>query len=265
MFAQSSRIPPAAGIAANRNVAQLRWAGLIVGLFLGAAATDARADLPHTALRVYGPGGPHEALSECATLYRELHGELVLVYKAGPGGSLSRQVAMDGDLYYGGADFMLEEFDRSNPGVLDLQSVERLHPRRVGIVVRKGNPLGIHALEDLYRTEVSVLKARLEKVSDFHDEEMCPGGSPHPVAHNGSDALKAWRSNPEIDAWITYRSWHAVLAQEADFVEIPDDSALRFTPIAITAATPHREAAEKFIAFLKSPEARHIFREHGWE
>lgn len=265
MFAGIPLAPSPPGAAAGGRVARPRPASLLAALLVAVSATGAAADVPHTALRVYGPGGPHEALSKCATRYRELHGEVVLVYKAGPGGSLSRHVAMDGDLYYGGADFMLEEFARSNPGVLDLQTVERLHPRRVGIVVRRGNPLGIRGLEDLYRTDVSVLKASLERVSDFHDEELCPNASPHPETHSGSDALKAWRSHPEIDAWITYRSWHAVLAQEADFVEIPDDSAVRFTPIAITAATPHREAAEKFIAFLKSPEARRIFREHGWE
>ena len=56
-----------------------------------------------------------------------------------------------------------------------------------------------------------------------------------------------------------------MLAAEADFIEIPDERALRFTPIAITAATPHREKAAKFIAFLKTPEARRIFAEHGWD
>jgi len=174
-------------------------------------------------------------------------------------------VALDGDLFFGGADYMLEDFDRRNPGVLDLRSAERLLPRRLGIIVRKGNPLGIRTLGDLQREGVTVMEAALEKVSGYHGARPGAGDADDPVEHTGTEALKAWRSNPGIDAWITYKSWHAVLAVEADFVEIPDESALRFTPIAVTARTPHREAAEKFIAFLKSPEAQRIFREHGWE
>lgn len=239
-------------------------AGVLAGLVLCALAAGAAADQPSPALRIYGPGGPHEALSECAALYQELHGRMVVVHRGGPG-ALAQKVALDGDLYYGGAEYMLEDFDRRNPGVLDMQSVEMLHPRRIGIIVRKGNPLGITRIADLDRTGARVVKATLEQVSAFHAEPVRPDGSLHPQAYTGDDALKAWRSDSKIDAWITYRSWHGLLSAEADFIEIPDDGALRFTPIAITTRTHHRQEAERFIAFLKSPLARRIFREHGWE
>lgn len=264
MFARTRRIPLDGGLAAGRNPARARLAALAAGILLCALSAPAPADQSHPALRVYGPGGPHEALSECATLYRRLHGDAVLVLRSGPV-TMSQKVALDGDLYYGGAEFMLEEFDRDNPGVLDRATVAFLYPRRVGIIVRRGNPLGIRSLTDLDRAGVRVMKVTLEKVSEFHEVSTDPDGSRHPVAHSGEEALKAWRADPDIDAWITYRSWHRVLAAEADFIEIPDERALRFTPIAITAATPHRAKAAKFIAFLKTPEAGRIFAEHGWD
>jgi accessory colonization factor AcfC len=236
----------------------------LAGLVLCALGSPASADQSPPALRVYGHGGPREVLSECAALYGAMYGVAVEVCRVGPG-ALSRKVAQDGDLFYSGAEFMLEDFDRGNPGVLDMESLEQLHPRRLGIIVRKGNPLAIRRIEDLRRDGIVVLKAGLEGISEFHDETAGADGTPHPVAHRGSDALKAWRADPEIDAWITYRSWHALLAAETEFIEIPDDGALRFTPIVITSRTPRRREAEQFIAFLKSPEARQIFRKHGWD
>lgn len=70
---------------------------------------------------------------------------------------------------------------------------------------------------------------------------------------------------PELDAWVTYKSWHVGLEEETDFIEIPGAHALRYTPVALTTRTPHRREARQFIAFLKSPEARSIFVAHGWE
>jgi accessory colonization factor AcfC len=237
---------------------------LIACLLLAAGQTRAAADLTQAPLRVYGPGGPHEVLLECAARYRELHGRAVEVLKGGPG-RLDRLAPQDGDLYYGGAEFMLEDFDRRNPGVLDLQTVELLYPRRVGIIVRKGNPLGIRGLEDLGRDGIRVMKASRESMHEFHGRTPAAGRSGFLEPYSGRDALKEWRSDRGIDAWITYKSWHTIIAADADFVEIPDDGALRFTPVAITTRTSNRQEAERFIAFLKSREAARIFKEHGWE
>lgn len=264
MFAWKPRILRAGGVAAGRKPPRIRRALLIAWLLLSVAPARVSADLPHPALRIYGPGGPHEVLLECAARYRELHGRAVEVLKGGPG-RLDRLASQDGDLYYGGAEFMLHDFDRRNPGVLDLRTVELLYPRRVGIIVRKGNPRTIRGLEDLQREGIRVLKASRESMHEYHDGQL-EGGRPYiPEPYSGRDALKAWRADQTIDAWITYKSWHAVLAAEADFVELPTDRALRFTPIAIIARTPNRQEAERFIAFLKSPEAGRIFKEHGWE
>ncbi|HEY5998492.1 MAG TPA: substrate-binding domain-containing protein [bacterium] len=263
MFALDPRIPPGGATAARRCFAVGVCTALITLLLPLAAPAPVSADGPHTVLRAYGPGGPHEVLKECAALYHKLYGETVMVFRGGPG-TLRQKVALDGDLFYGGAEYMLEDFDRANPGLLDMRTVERLHPRRLGIVVRKGNPRGIRGLEDLRRTGIRVLQASFENVSGYRGGTAA-GASRDSEEHTGTEALKAWRSHPEIDAWITYRSWHAVLAGEADFIEIAGDGALRFTPIALTTRTSHRQAAARFVAFLKSPEAERIFRQHGWD
>lgn len=215
-------------------------------------------------LKVYGPGGPHHVLEECATLFEEQHEIDVVVIKALPH-ELARKLPEDGDIYYGGAEYMLVDFARDNPGVLDLSTAANLHPRRIGIVVRKGNPLKIDGLADLRREGVDILDVKLESMRHFH-------GTPGPgrmsnVRHHvytGKQGVDAWRAKPEIDAWVTYRSWHVALVDEADFIAIPGKNAVRFTPVALTHRTPHRQEAMNFLNFLRTDEARRIFEEHGW-
>ncbi len=235
---------------------------LIAGLLLLAAPSLAPANTSPAVLFAFGPGGPHSALKACAEQFHERHGTKVVVLNAKPE-HLAERLAAHGDLYFAGAEYMLHEFDRDNPGLLDLSSAELLHPRRIGLIVRKGNPLGIEGIEDLGQEGLNLLAAELEEMDPFHPPS--PNGKHrHHLVRTGRHGLAAWRSRPELDAWVTYRSWHVALGDEADFVEIPGDHALRHTPVAPTRRTPHRPAVLQFIEYLRSPEARLIFEDHGW-
>jgi accessory colonization factor AcfC len=47
-------------------------------------------------------------------------------------------------------------------------------------------------------------------------------------------AVKAWRNDPSLDAWVTFRTWHYRLPQETEIVEIEKNCRpSRATPIAI--------------------------------
>lgn len=242
----------------------INWRGLVGALLLLTATAEASNETPVKTLRAYGPGGPHRVLEECAALFREQHGVNVVVVKALPH-ELERRLREDGDLYYGGAEYMLEELARRNPDLLDLASAEELHPRRIGIIVRKGNPRDIRGVEDLRRQDIAILDVKLENMRHFHGEPSGLGRNIRRFVYTGQQGVDSWQDFPEIDAWVTYRSWHTLLKEEADFIEIPGEHAMRFTPLALTSHTPHRQEALLFLAFLKSPAARRIFLEHGWD
>jgi accessory colonization factor AcfC len=235
----------------------------IGGLLLYAATVAASMEVPARVLRIYGPGGPHHVLAECAELFGERHGVDVTVIKALPY-ELDQKVREDGDIYYGGAECMLEEFDGRNPGVLDMSTVEKLHPRRIGIVVRKGNPLNIEGVEDLDAEGIEILDVKLENMRQLHNASGLSSNLRR-YAYTGQQGTVAWLSTPTIDAWVTYKTWYVRLVAESDFIEIPGDAGLRFTPMALTHRTPHRQEAMQFIDFLKSREAHQIFVQHGWE
>lgn len=237
----------------------------IIGLILLFAATAAASpEIPPKTLRVYGPGGPHSVLDECADLFREKHGVNVVVARALPH-DLDRKLREDGDIYYGGAECMLEDLDRRNPGVLDMTSVEKLYPRRIGIIVRKGNPLQIKGVEDLNQEGVGLLDVKLENMRHFYGTSAGLSSNIRRFVYTGRQGLDAWRSSPDIDAWVTYKSWHVRLENDADFVEISEDRALRYTPVVLTRGTSRRQEALQFITFLKSAEARLVFEKHGWD
>ncbi|MDH3454174.1 MAG: substrate-binding domain-containing protein [Desulfuromonadales bacterium] len=240
----------------------LKWV-LCVSLLLHVATAAASADTSAKVLRVYGPGGPHHVLQECAELFRVKQGVAVTVIRALPN-ELGQKLAEDGDIYYGGAEYMLEDFDRLNPGVLNMTTVEQLHPRRIGIIVRKGNPLGIKGVAELSRPGVDLLDVKLEKMRNFHGEASAGMANIRRYEYTGRQGFTAWSNYTELDAWVTYRSWHLLLGADEDFIEIPGDHALRYTPVAVTKRTPHRQEALAFISFLKSTEARQIFEKHGW-
>ncbi len=232
-------------------------------LLLPAATASATSNESDRILRVYGPGGPHHVIEECAALFTEKHGVKVAVVKAFPH-DLEQRLRADGDIYYGGAEYMLEGFDRRNPGLLDMVSADTLHPRRIGIIVRKGNPLGIDGIEDLKHHEVDLLDVKLENMRHFHGTEGGLSFNIRSFAFTGQQGVDAWLATPEIDAWVTYKSWHFTLEEHSDFIEIPGESGLRHTPIALTTHTPLRQEAMAFITFLKSDEGRQVFEKHGW-
>jgi len=235
---------------------------VLVGGFLVYAVTAVASPvIENNKVRVYGPGGPHHVLQECADRFEDRHGIEVEVVKALPH-DLGQKLCTDGDIYYGGAEYMLEEFNQFNPGILDMTSVEMLYPRQIGVIVRKGNPHNIQKVEDIARNEVKLLDVKLENMRQFHE------GGTGKISHftyTGQEGFNAWKSISEIGAWVTYKSWHVKLDDDSEFIEITDNDALRYTPIALTQRTTCRDEALLFLSFLKTEEAQKIFLEHGWE
>lgn len=160
----------------------------LVFLLSAASAWGSTQDLAKT-LRVYGPGGPHHVIEECASLFQKRHGVKVVVIKALPW-ELDERLSLDGDIYYGGAEYMLEAFANRNPGVLDMLTVEKLHPRRIGILVRKGNPQLIDGIDDLTLDGVDLLDVKLENMRYFHGSTS-PLGSIRRFAYTGQEGVRA--------------------------------------------------------------------------
>jgi sulfate transport system substrate-binding protein len=155
----------------------------------------------------------------------------------------------------------------------------------VVITVRKGNPKGIHSLDDLLTKEVGVVtpnpfssgSARWN-IMAVYGTEINEGKSPSQaleavktvlektVAQPGSgrDALAAFTQG-EGDVLLSYENEAIKAEKEGEEVEyvIPPSTIQIETPIAVTKAAPE-PAAEDFLKFLWSDAGQEIWAENGY-
>jgi accessory colonization factor AcfC len=219
---------------------------------------------PVQVLRVYGPGGPYLPVNECAKAFSERFGVNVIVVKGKPE-SLVEQMRADGDLHYTGAPYMLEDFIKNHPGVIDEGSVVSLVARRVGILVRKGNPKNIRKVADLAFPDLKILDVRLENMYALRGDPQNKQGHAGRIVETGEEGLGLWKSDTSLDAWVTYKSWYLLDQADTVFIPIEGPDGLRDTPAALISSSKNKVLAQNFIAFLHSKEAKRIFKTNGWE
>jgi sulfate/thiosulfate-binding protein len=154
----------------------------------------------------------------------------------------------------------------------------------VAIVVRKGNPKGIHSFDDVINKDVSVVtpnpfssgSARWN-IMAVYGSQIAEGKSPTQALDavktvlgkakaqpgSGADALTAFTQG-QGDVLLSYEN-EAIKAKQSgediDYV-IPDDDILIQTPIAVTKdASPE---AQKFVDFIWSDAGQKIWADNGY-
>lgn len=253
-----------------------RFALMVLAMVLGAAlpaiAQQQVSNSKARVLNVYGPGGPLGPMKECAEIFSQAHAVEVKV-TAGPEDKWINQAQQDADIIFGGAEYMLTQFVQKHPGLVDEKTRAELYIRAAGILVRKGNPKRIKSLADLTKNGVRIVDVngagQLGLWEDMASARgLIPGIQKHIALSVGTsaDAIEKWKAMPELDAWISYESWHYRLQDVTDLVRLPEKEKLyRGTPIAITTNSQNKELASEFIKFLQSAQGHTVFRKWGWK
>jgi sulfate transport system substrate-binding protein len=155
----------------------------------------------------------------------------------------------------------------------------------VVLVVRKGNPKGIHSFDDLQSKDVGIVtpnpfssgSARWNLMA-VYGTAINEGKSPAQALEavktvlektaaqpgSGSDALAAFTQG-EGDVLLSYENEAIKAEKEGEDVEyvIPPSTIQIETPIAVTESAPE-PAAEDFLEFLWSDEGQEIWAENGY-
>jgi sulfate transport system substrate-binding protein len=148
----------------------------------------------------------------------------------------------------------------------------------VALIVRKGNPKGIHDWNDLLKPGIDVVTpnpftsgaAKWNLLGAY-----VHGGLPYVkeliTKHvkvqpkSGREALQTFTGG-EGDVLISYEN-EAITAQQkgekVDYV-IPDQNILIQNPVAVTKTSKHPTQAKAFVAFLESPAGQRLFGKHGY-
>ncbi len=245
-----------------------------LGIALLAAAAGPVGGAPPAGgptLRVYGPGGPLTPVRACAQRFARARGVKVEV-DGGPEERWVAKAAEDGDVVFGAAEHTFSDLMRRRPGLIDPATRRSLYDRRAAILVRKGNPKKLRSLGDLARAGVKLVDVNgagqaglWEDLAGRHGLIPALQRNMALSVSNTAEAIAAWRDRPELDAWLTFASWHDRLRDEADLVELPASERLyRGTPVALVARSEQRSLALAFVEFLGSEECHALFRTAGW-
>lgn len=219
-------------------------------------------------LRVYVPGGLKNPMEECAKAFPNV--EVIVV--AGRESSWMEEAAKKADIIAIGAAHLYSYFAIQYPDVVSTDAWFGLYQRPVGILVRKGNPKNIQGLKDLASPGLHLLNVACSGQVAAWEDIAGKNGLTGALLKNfavtvpsGFIGMKMWKENPGLDAWLTFASWHYTQKDETDLIEIPDEhNVLRSTMAAVTVHCRDKEAAARFVAFLKSEKAHAIFRKWGW-
>jgi sulfate transport system substrate-binding protein len=148
----------------------------------------------------------------------------------------------------------------------------------VALIVRKGNPKGIHDWGDLLKPGVQVvtpnpftsgaakwnlLGAYVHGGLPFVRELISKHVKVQPKS--GREALQTFAGG-QGDVLISYEN-EAITAQQkgekVDYV-IPGQNVLIENPVAVTKTSKHPQQAQAFVAFLWSPAGQRLFAKHGY-
>jgi len=222
-------------------------------------------------LRVYGPGGPLTPIQECGKAFAAEKGVQVRV-DGGPEARWLEMAQADGDLVFEASEYQLTDFMRRRPGLLDPATRQSLYDRPAAILVRPGNPKRIQGFEDLAKPGVKLLDVNGAGQHGLWEDLAGRRGLIPALQRNitlsfanTAEAMNAWKERPELDAWITFESWHHRMRGETELVRLPaTELAWRGTPIAVTTRSEQKALAQAFVAFLQSPPCHALFKRAGW-
>jgi accessory colonization factor AcfC len=225
-------------------------------------------------LHVYGPGGPEPAIREAAAEFGAAKHIRVEV-TAGPTAKWLAQAKADGDVIYSGSETMMTDFLEQMAGDLLPETVTPLYLRVSAILVRPGNPKRITGFAGLLSPGLKVIVVNGAGQNGLWEDIASRKGNIQTVkalrknivlfARNSGEAAQGWKTDPSLDAWLTWTIWQGESRGVADVIPLePELRIYRDAGVALTRRGQAKPAAKDFAAFLASPAGARIFQKMGW-
>ena len=227
-------------------------------------------------LLVFAGAASKPPAEEIAKLYEQRTGTKVEIIFGGSGFVLSQmRLSKQGDLYFPGSSDFMEVAKKQ--GAVFPETERKVVYLVPSINVQKGNPKGIRGLQDLARPDVKVAIANPENVcvGTYAVELLERNLDPARVAAIRKNLLNYTESCEKTATAISLRTVDAVLGwsvfqywdpERIQTLPLPPAQIVRigYIPIAVSAFTKDRAAAQKFLDFVLSPEGRAVFAKHHY-
>ncbi len=138
---------------------------------------------------------------------------------------------------------------------------------RLVIAVPPGNPAGVGGVTDLGRPGLRVALADPAVPAGRYTEEVLARAGVEVHRPSREPSVKAVATRIELgeaDAGVVYVTDVRAARGRLETVAIPDDGVVARYPIAVTAGTEQPEAAEAFVAFVRSAPGQEVLAGAGF-
>jgi molybdate transport system substrate-binding protein len=225
---------------------------------------------------IFAGAASKPATEEVIRTFEERTGVTARILFGGSGFVLSQmKLAKRGDLYFPGSSDFMEIAKKENLVYSDSERiVAYLIP---AINVQKGNPKGIHSLQDLTRNGIRLAIANPETVCvGTYAVEIIEKNLTSTEKKNFKRNLVNYTESCEktanvislkaVDAvmgWRVFQYWDPERIQTV-YLKPEEIVRIGYIPIAVSRFTKNRKVAEEFIDFLLSSEGKTIFKKYQY-
>jgi len=214
-------------------------------------------------LRVFAAASLTEAFTELGDAFMAEHPDVKVTFVFGASSDLARQIEEGAQ-----ADVLATADKETMAGVADAVDPQVFVRNRLTIVVAPGDPLAIHALEDLAKPDVKVVLAAPEVPAGRYAERILDGQGVvvEPVSYEATvKSVVTKVSLGEADAGIAYVTDVAAAGGEVDEVPIPiAENVIAAYPIATLAGSQAGAEAQAFVDFVLSDAGQKIMKTYGF-
>lgn len=195
--------------------------------------------------------------TQLATGFRRLHPGTTVTFNFGSSGALATQIVSGAPA---------DVFASASPS--DMTTVQASHlvvgtpvtfaRNRLEIVVKPGNPLGIHSLGDLTKAAVVAVCVSTAPCGSTAERALAKAGVTLPTSKvslgANVDATFAQVTTGDADAAIVYVTNAATVGTEGVAVPIaPSQNVATSYPIAVLAGSTDRPLASAWVAYVRGP------------
>ena len=176
------------------------------------------------------------------------------------------------DIIICGAGYQLNQLISALPDLIVKTSRTSLPPRSSAFLTRKGDSKRIASFSDLSKPGIKLLVVDGADQVGLWEDMVAKKQTLEKIRANiavsvksNIDAIQQWESKKDLDAWITFQSWHNYVKGSTRLIKVLDHyKRFRGTPIAITKSSKHKTQAKQFVDFLTSKQNLKTYEKWGW-
>ena len=173
------------------------------------------------------------------------------------------------DLAIGGAEYLLD--DGEVRGIVQKGRRRTIAYRSSAIVVPAGNPANIKSLEDMAKPGVRIAISMIDCLKGIWEDITARTGLLDEIRSNitfrasGCVAIVEAIAQGLVDAGFGWTAFKHLDEDRLDVIELPPEQQIwRGTGVGMLSFAKNPEAAERFMDFLVTDQARSHYLTHGW-